>query len=78
MAEPQPFDPGYDYEADKDICERLKRAGSLTFTDGYHTDFELLDDAAGEIRALRLLIKNMEKTINNLVAERNEYMGEDA
>lgn len=63
MTNPQPFDPGYDYEQDKDICERLE---NKTFG---HLD--LHREAAGEIRALRLLIKNMERTINNLIAERD-------
>lgn len=69
---PKPFDPGYDYEADKDIVERLKtNADNFRGMGPYrHAMAVLLDEAAGEIRALRLLVKNRERTIDDLIAER--------
>lgn len=75
IAEPQPFDPGYDYEADKAIEERIgrcllsERANVLTLADWRI----LAEEAVAEIRALRNLIKHMERRINNLTRELELY-----
>jgi len=50
MGTPQPFDPGYDYEADKHICERLEGYFSAS-TGSEHP--AICDEAAREIRRTR-------------------------
>lgn len=68
MSKPQPFDPGYDYEADKDITERLDANKKLCLLENAKAA-ALMDEAAGEIRALRILCSCLRRRFNDLEAE---------
>jgi hypothetical protein len=71
----KPFDEGYDYEADDSIDVRALRYADSGLS--LYKASALLREAAGEIRALRLLILNQTRTIHDLTCMVNEIKGED-
>lgn len=74
--EPQPFDLGYDYEQDKDIIDRAKNYDDCHPFLENSKPMELLREACRELYAVRLLVKNMERSINDLIHERDEARDE--
>lgn len=82
----QPFDPGYDYEADRDIVERLEVAPTVTLpaseamlpvAAAIRQMMLERSEAAGEIRALRIKVRIFDKRVDELRNTLDNLCGPD-